>query len=128
VGCNYNSGCKVKIAEPNDDGSGCYGTVLVGCGGELKFYYGPDGSYEYSVNGRRRRRRLDLAKTTDAEEEEEAKAEVEGALSSSSLEAIGSDVADGAPSLGEGSSSSSSSSNSSLRGGAKKESKTIDHS
>jgi hypothetical protein len=54
--CNDSNACKVKLADSSDDAvfHTCYGTVLVGCGNELEFYYGPHGQFEYSVsNGRR---------------------------------------------------------------------------
>jgi hypothetical protein len=85
--CSDSAHCKLKI----HDGSGtCYGTVLVPCGGEIKFYCGADGSPDYAVtsgsddNGFR-----DLL-----EESEEGTTDKEGAVSSLQVVRSGSSTID----------------------------------
>jgi hypothetical protein len=71
VQCNSNNACKIKLSdEGNDDDAEhgtCYGTVLVGCGYELEFYFSSDGQYEYAVVPGRRQ-----LVTTEAAEAEAA--------------------------------------------------------
>jgi hypothetical protein len=43
--------CKVKLQDARES---CWGTVLVGCDGELDFYYGPNGEFDYQVINSRR--------------------------------------------------------------------------
>jgi hypothetical protein len=92
---------------PNDPG--CYGTVLVGCGQALQFYFN-NGQYDYKVVSRR------MGLLTGADEAETDLPTV----ASSPLVVSGRGVADAASSstLREGVKEAASSS---LRGGAKKE-------
>jgi hypothetical protein len=97
--------CRIKLGDDNDDANAhsCSGYVNVPCGGELEFYYGPNGSQEFKIsNGRR-----SLMNEADA-----AKAVVAGALPSPSIGA----AADVATSMEERVKDATSSS---LRGGAK---------
>jgi hypothetical protein len=98
--------CRIKLGDDNDDANAhsCSGYVNVPCGGELEFYYGPNGSQEFKIsNGRR-----SLLNEADA-----AKAEVAGVLPSPSM---GGGAADVASSLEDRVNDATSSS---LRGGAK---------
>jgi hypothetical protein len=51
MSCESSYGCKLKLQDTRDS---CWGTVMVNCGGELDFYYGPNGEFEYRVYSNRR--------------------------------------------------------------------------
>lgn len=108
--CFDDLACLIKLADSTDDGSGCGRTVTVPCGGELEFYYGPNGQEELSIY---RRRNLMTGEALEAEATNE---EEEDVVASSSSLGVGGDVVGAAfSSLGEVAQVTSSS----LRGGAK---------
>jgi hypothetical protein len=51
MSCESSNACKLKLQDTRDN---CWGTVMVNCGGELDFYYGPNGEFEYRVYSNRR--------------------------------------------------------------------------